>query len=90
MWVLLRLMIWSQENNISTDQYECQVKGRLHHTRGREDPQYMFSGGTIFVDHATWMLSVYHQVSLDVTDTTRSKELYKLSALLVGITIKGY
>ena len=49
---------------VSTDQYECRVKGRLPNTRGREDPHKMYCGGTLFNDHASSKIDVYHQVSL--------------------------
>ena len=41
---------------VSTDQYECRVEGRLPNTRGKEDPQKMFCGGAVFVDHASGVI----------------------------------
>ena len=32
---------------VSTDQYECRVKGRLPNTNGKEEPHKMLCGGTI-------------------------------------------
>ena len=54
---------------VSTDQFECRVKGQILHTRGKEDLELMYSGGTIFVYHASKYISVYHQVSLGGLDT---------------------
>ena len=44
---------------VSTDQFECRIKGRLPSSRGKEDPDKMYSGGTIFVDHATGLIDIY-------------------------------
>ena len=50
--------------NVNTDQYECRIKRRLHNTRGREDPHKMYCGGTLFNDHASSKIDIYHHVSL--------------------------
>ena len=54
---------------VSIDQYECRVKGWLPNSRGKEDPHKMYCGGTLFVDHASGMVQVYHQTSLGTSDT---------------------
>ena len=77
-------------DTVSTDQYECRIKGRLPYTRGKEDPKKMFSGGTLFVDHATGYIKTYNQVSLGGSDTVRSKELFELRAWEMGVKIKKY
>ena len=77
-------------DTVSTDQYECRIKGRLPYTKGKEDPKKMFSGGTLFVDHATGYIKVYNQVSLGGSDTVRSKELFELHAYEMGIKILKY
>ena len=63
------------------DQYECIIKGRLHNTRGKEDPQKIYCGGKIFVDHDTSKMDVMHQVSLGASDTVRNKKLYEQEAM---------
>ena len=60
---------------VSTDQRECRIKGRLLNTRGKEDPQKIYCGGTLFSDHASSKINVFHQVLLGATDTVRSKNL---------------
>ena len=70
---------------VSTDQYEYRVEGRLPNTRGREDPHKMYYGGTLFNDHTFSKIDVYHQVSLGVSDTIRSKELYEQKAAEVVV-----
>ena len=50
----------------------------------------MYSGGTIFVDHATQYIDLHCQVFLGGSDTIRSKELHELKASEHGIQVKTY
>ena len=77
-------------DNISTDQYACRVKARLHCTKGKEDPSKMFCGGSLFVGHATSMVKVYNQVSLGTSDTIRAKQMYEAQENEIGVTVKHY
>ena len=63
---------------MSTDQFECRIKGRLPNYRGKEDPYKMYCGETVFVDYASGVIKIHHQVSLCAFDTVRSKELHEL------------
>ena len=67
-------------DTVSTDQYECRVKGRLPNTRGQEDPAKMYCGGTLFNDHASSKIDVFHQVSIGASDTLRSKGEFEQKA----------
>jgi hypothetical protein len=40
-------------DNISMDQYLSALPGRLPHTKGKESSSNQYTGGTIFVDHAS-------------------------------------
>ena len=62
-------------DNIITDQYKCRIKGRLPYTKVKEDPQKMYSGGTLFVDHATGYMKIYNQVSLGSLDIVRIQDI---------------
>ena len=66
------------------------MKGRLPHSKGKEDPERMYSGGTIFVDHASQYIDLYCQVSLGASDTIRSKELHEFKASEHGTQVKSY
>ena len=46
-------------DRVSTDQFECRLKGGLPYSKGKEDPEKMFSGGTIFVDHAYQFIDLH-------------------------------
>ena len=74
---------------VSTDQFECRVKGRLPGSRGKEDPTKIYSGGTVFVDHASSTIIIYDQVSLGASDTIRSKDLYEVWTAENGVSVKS-
>ena len=75
---------------VSTDQCTCIVKGRLPNTRGCEDTEKMYYGGTILVDRAASKMDIYHQVSLGGSDTVCDKELCKQRASEFGMYIQTY
>ena len=75
---------------VSTDQYECRVKGGLPCIKGKEDPHIMYCGGTLFIDHVSGHVSVLNQLSLGAADTVRSKEIYEEQEADMGISIKQY
>ena len=75
---------------MSTDQYECRVKGRLPSTKAKEDPHRMYCGRTVFVDHASGVIQIHHQVTLRAPNTMRSKELHELWDAEHGVSIKIY
>ena len=70
---------------VSTDHYETRVKGRLQTTRGREREDEQYSGGTIFVDHASSFIFINNQVSLRAGETLQSKQL--LVGTNVAVTV---
>ena len=75
-------------DQVSTYQFECRVKCRLPHSKGKEYSEKMYSGGTIFVDHASQYINLHCQVSLGTSDTIRSKELHELRSSEHGIHVK--
>ena len=65
---------------VSADQYVSKPKGRLPHTRGKERPSFMYTGGTIFINHAGGYLFISHQVSLEVKETSIGKHDFEREA----------
>ena len=49
-----------------------------------------YQGGTIFVDHASSLIFVNHQVSLNASETLRGKHLFERESLSCGVEIHGY
>ena len=80
----------SPGDTLSTDHYECRVKGRLPNTRGREDAAKMYCGGNLFNDHASSKIDIFHQLSLGASDTVEKKELYEQRSDDVVVKISDY
>ena len=58
---------------VSADHYISRVPGRLYHTKGKSDQSDMFSGGCVFIDHASGYVRIKHQVTINVTETIKEK-----------------
>ena len=50
----------------------------------------MYCGGTVFIDHTSGVIKVYHQVSLGASDTVRIKDLHELWEFGLGTNIHIY
>eukprot|EP00957_Ditylum_brightwellii_P053972 4088142-Ditylum_brightwellii.AAC.1 len=46
---------------VSVDQYVSKVKEQLPHTKGKESASSLYSGGTIFYDHASKLVYISNQ-----------------------------
>ena len=75
---------------VSVDHYASPVRGRLPNTYGREAYKRRYCGGTLFYDHASGKIFINHQVSLDGSDTIRSKRKFEREALQCGVSIQKY
>jgi hypothetical protein len=75
---------------VSLDQYMGLIPGRLPHTKGKELEKDHYTGGTIFVDHASVFIYVRNQVSLHAGETIVSKKLFETLAQSYGVTIESY
>ena len=74
----------------SVDQYIVSEKGHLLTSFGRERQSDRYSGGTIFVDHASGKIFLHHQVSLNAGETLMGKRLLEREAHVHGIKIKKF
>ena len=75
---------------VSVDLYQSSTKGRLPYTFGKEKPDHQFTGGAIFVDHATRIIHHTHQFSTTASETIHSKHQFEQFADTFGVTIKQY
>ena len=75
---------------VSMDQYVSKVRGRLPNTFGKESDSNRYSGGTIYVDHSSGYVFIYHQVSLRVGDTLQGKHEFERMANEYGIKLKHF
>jgi hypothetical protein len=77
-------------DRVSLDQYISSLPGRLPHTKGKEDKKDKYTGGTIFVDHASSLIHIVNQVGLTSGETLRAKKKFEQFADSFGIQIKSY
>ena len=75
---------------VSVDHFVCSTKGRLLHTFGKEDSTKQFTGGAIFVDHATGYIFVEHQVHLNTHETLKGKERFEQTCRDFGVVVTEY
>ena len=75
---------------VSMDQYVCKVPGRLPHTFGKERSENKYSGGTVFIDHASGYVYLHNQVSLRVGETLQGKHKFEDFAGDYGVRIRSY
>mgnify|MGYP003546497441 FL=1 len=75
---------------VSVDHFICHTKGRLYTSKGKTQPESMFSGGCMFVDHASGAVHVEHQVSLTTHETLQSKHRYEEKARDCGVIVQNY
>ena len=75
---------------VSMDQYTTRTLGRLTNKPGRGSSHHKYIGGTLFVDHATGHIFVYHQVSTRVGNTLMGKHAYEQYAKENGIKLKSF
>ena len=75
---------------VSVDLYVSATKGRLLHTFGKEKFDDQYSGGAIFVDHASKFIYNNHQLSTTTAESVMSKHLFETYCDSVGVKIKEY
>jgi hypothetical protein len=77
-------------DSVSIDQYMSSFPGRLANSKGKEPKKLQYSGGTIFVDSASGLVHLSHQVSLKVGETLRAKKKFENYAKESGVQVKNY
>lgn len=72
-------------NEVSVDHFICSSKGRLFTGRGKAPDHQLYSGGCIFVDHATGYVHVEFQKSLSSHATLESKARFEETCRDFGV-----
>ena len=75
---------------VSADHYISRAPGLLYHTKGKSDESDMFSGGSVFIDHASSYVSIKQQVAINDTETVKAKLTFEREAQSQGVVIKGH
>ena len=75
---------------ISVDHFICSTRGRLITSAGKTKAEEMYTGGCMFVDHASGFIHIEHQVSLSSHETLKAKEKFESICRSHGITPQEY
>jgi hypothetical protein len=75
---------------VSMDHFKVTHKGRLYESKGKSLADTMYSGGLIFVDHASGYVHVELCVNFTAGETLRAKALFEQAMLDHGITVQSY
>ncbi|KAI2513070.1 hypothetical protein MHU86_1362 [Fragilaria crotonensis] len=75
---------------VSVDHFICSTRGRLLTSAGKTKLDDMYTGGCIFVDHASGFIFVEHQVSLNSHETLKAKESFERMCRNTGVTPQEY
>ena len=75
---------------VSSDHYILRAPGRIYHTKGKPVQSDMFSGGCVFIDHASGYVRIKHQVAINATETVKARLTFEREAQSQGVVIKGY
>ena len=75
---------------ISCDHYVSPERGRRLDTFGKTTHLHGYTGGAIYVDHASGKLFHFPQVHLDGPETIRGKQVIEQEALDLGWSVKAY
>ena len=72
------------------DHYISRAPGRIYHTKGKSDPYAVFSGGFVFIDHASVYVTIKHQVTINATENSKEKLSFEREYQIQGVVIKLY
>lgn len=75
---------------VSIEQYMSGCHGRLQHTKGKELKSKQYTGGTLFVDHASGYIFVHNQILLRTGEILQGKRAFEAFAEQHVVTIKNY
>ena len=75
---------------ISCDRYVSPVRGRGLSGYGRNTVTHGYTGGALYVDHASGKIFHHPQTDLSATSTIHGKQLVEAAAREIGRTVKAY
>lgn len=75
---------------VSVDHFLVKQKGRLFESKGKSSIDLMYSGGSLFVDHASGYISVYFQVQINALETILAKQKFEKELFEFGVIVQAY
>ena len=77
--------------NMSMDHFKVPDCGRLYTSMGKTHPDTMYSGGCIFVNHATSFVHIEHLVNLTAIKTIQANKCcFEESIVDLGVIVQAY
>ena len=67
-----------------------QMVSAYNYTKGKSDQSEMFSGGYVFIDHASGYVSIKHQVAINATEIVKEKLTFEREDKIQGVMINVY
>ena len=75
---------------MSANHYSSRAPGRLYHKNFKSDQSDMFSGGYVFIDHASGYVRIKHQLAINATETIKAKLTFERKDQSQGVMIYVY
>ena len=75
---------------VSMDHFTVTEHGRLYTLMGKTTSDLMYTGGCIFVDHATGDVHVEHLLNFTTTETLQAKDRYEKHMADMGVMVQAY
>jgi hypothetical protein len=75
---------------VSMDHFVVRERGRLYESRGKTLVENMYTGGCIFVDHASGYIYIHFQVLQNSTETIEGKMKFERHLFNNGIVVRNY
>ena len=75
---------------MSADHYLSRAPGKIYHTKGKSDQYDMFSGGCVFIYHASGYVIIKNQQDINTTETVKGKLTFEREDQSQGVVIKKY
>ena len=75
---------------VSVDHFLCSTKGRLLTSKGKTPEKDMYTGGCLFIDHASNYVHVEYQQHLTTHETLQSKDKFEHMCRDVGVVPTSY
>lgn len=75
---------------VSVDHFKCSTKGRLFTSMGKTSDSDMYSGGALFIDHASGYVDVQFQTQPNTHETIKSKTAFEMHCRDYGVLVQRY
>ena len=72
------------------DHFNVTEKGHLYTSLRKTNPNMIYSGGCIFVDHATGFVHIEHLINFTTSETIQAEQCFEKKIMDMGLVIHSY